>query len=363
MVADFSIEDWFESRAALQRRFLQRCGYGDAALVPVGEDCGFRRYMRVDKGGESRSVLMMEAVPDDHPNATQGHRMDDFVRLSGYLRNIGLHAPDIYDVDYEHGYMLLEDFGDKSFKAALDSGVDRDEIYALATDVLLHLYRNTNADDVALDDFKGSYLDKAKQRIVEWYIPVYRQKKTDPALVAAYNKIWDDLAATLPPCPQGFVHADFHFENLMWVGDENGLSKAGILDYQGALKGALAYDLGNLLEDARVDVPADLRARMLARFCADMNAEEEQIFRAWYRFYATQFHCRLMGQFVRLAVNDKKPRYLQFLPRVAGYLREGLKDPLMAPLADWLSAQGIAFDEVPDFDHIAAAQYINDGAY
>ena len=94
-----------------------------------------------------------------------------------------------------------------------------------------------------------------------------------------------------------------------------------------------------------------------------MSAEEEQTFRAWYRFYATQFHCRLMGQFVRLAVNDKKPRYLQFLPRVAGYLREGLKDPLMTPLADWLKAQGLVFDDVPEFDHIAAAQYINDGAY
>lgn len=361
MVADFSIEEWFESRSSLLDAFLQRRGWAGTPLMPVGEDCGFRRYFRLQK--DNKSVLLMEAVPDGHPNATQGHRMDDFVRLSAYLRDIGLHAPEVYDVDYEQGYMLLEDFGDTSFKLALDGGMDRDEIYALATDALLHLYQRSSQKDVALDEFKGSYLDKAKQRIVEWYLPVYTQSKTDPALVDEYNKIWDDLAATLPPCPQGFVHADFHFENLMWVDGEEGLSRVGVLDYQGALKGALAYDLGNLLEDARVDVPEDLRQRMLARFCAGMSAEEEQTFRAWYRFYATQFHCRLMGQFVRLAVNDKKPRYLQFLPRVAGYLREGLKDPLMTPLADWLKAQGLVFDDVPEFDHIAAAQYINDGAY
>ncbi len=361
MVADFSIEDWFESRTSLLGAFLARSGWAGADLLPVGEDCGFRRYFRLAKVG--KSVLLMESVPDGHPNATQGHRVDDFVRLSVYLRGIGLHAPEVYEVDYEQGYVLLEDLGDTSFKIALDSGVPRDEIYALAADALLHIYKNTNAADVALDDFKGSYLDKAKQRLVEWYMPVYRQEKVDPALVAEYNKIWDDLAASLPPCPQGFVHADFHFENLMWVEGEQGLSKAGVLDYQGALSGPLAYDLGNLLEDARVDVPQDLRENMLNRFCEKMSAEEAQTFRAWYRLLATQFHCRLMGQFVRLAVNDKKPRYLQFLLRVAGYLNEGLKDPLMKPLADWLIAQEIAFDEVPTFDHIAAAQYINDGAY
>lgn len=362
MVADFSIEDWFESRAGMLQAFLAQYGWGSAELSPVGEDCAFRRYFRVCKN--DKTVIVMESVPDDSEHATQGHRVDDFVRLSAYLRDLGLHAPEVYAVDQTQGYVLLEDFGDMSFKVALDQGVmARDEIYALAADVLLNLYQESSKKNVALDEFKGSYLDKAKQRIVEWYIPVYRKEKVDPSLVAEYNNIWDDIESTLPPCPQGFVHADFHFENLMFIEDAQGLSRAGLLDYQGALHGPLAYDLGNLLEDARVDVPADLRAKMLDRFCVGMGTEEEAAFRAWYRFLATQFHCRLMGQFVRLAVNDKKPRYLQFLPRVAGYLREGLKDPLMAPLADWLAAQGLEFDEIPEIDHVAAATWINDGAY
>lgn len=364
MVADFSIQDWFESRDAQRQGFLDGAGWGGATLSPVGEDCAFRRYFRVSRPDDSRTMILMESVPDDSPHATQGHRVDDFVRLSAYLRGCDLHAPEIYRVDLEQGYVLLEDFGDVSFKKALESGVPREEAYELATDVLLHIYKGTAGDEtLALAPFEGSYLHKSKQRLVEWYMPALRQEPVDPALTAEYNDVWHRLEASLPPCPQGFVHADFHFENLMWIDSAEGLSRAGILDYQGALKGPLAYDLGNLLEDARLDVPEDLRQAMLVRFCAGMDAPEEEAFRAWYRVLATQFHCRLMGQFVRLAVNDKKPRYMQFLPRVAGYLCEGLKDPVMAPVAEWLSAQGVTIEGLQGLDHIATAQFINDGAY
>src|SRR5690606_39152237 len=117
----------------------------------------------------------------------------------------------------------------------------------------------------------------------------------------------------------------------------------GILDFQGAMAGPMPYDLANLLEDARVDVPGDLRAAMLARYCADMSVQEEQDFRVWYRVLATQFHCRVAGQFIRLSVRDGKERYRAYIPRVAGYIRAGLRDPVLKPLKDWFDGQGIDF--------------------
>jgi aminoglycoside/choline kinase family phosphotransferase len=129
------------------------------------------------------------------------------------------------------------------------------------------------------------------------------------------------------------------------------------------MTGPVPYDLANLLEDARVDVPADLRAVMLDRYTQGMNAAENDTFRAWYRVLATQFHCRVTGQFIRMAVRDGKMRYLPMIPRVAGYIRDGLKDPVLAPLAAWFDSQGVDFRTVDGFDVDAVRSAIRADAF
>jgi len=181
--------------------------------------------------------------------------------------------------------------------------------------------------------------------------------------VEEYLSVWQGIENSLPPCPQGFLHIDYHFENLMWLPKEKGLRGCGILDFQGAMTGPLPYDLANLLEDARVDVGAKLRRDMLARYCADMDAKEKEIFANWYRVLATQFHCRVAGQFIRLAVRDGKDRYLAHLPRVANYLKEGLKHPVLAPLQKWFSAQKIDFAKMPETDPSVIRPWIRDDAF
>ncbi len=99
----------------------------------------------------------------------------------------------------------------------------------------------------------------------------------------------DSIENSLPPMPMGIAVGDFHFENIMYP--------RGVLDFQGAMKGPVVYDLTNLLGDARLRVPADLRERMLDRYCQDMTPDERRITRDWFHVLSAQFHCRLMGQF------------------------------------------------------------------
>ena len=51
---------------------------------------------------------------------------------------------------------------------------------------------------------------------------------------------------------------DYHSPNLMWLPERKGVKSVGILDFQDALRGPLAYDLVSLLQDARLDVPEAL---------------------------------------------------------------------------------------------------------
>jgi hypothetical protein len=185
--------------------------------------------------------------------------------------------------------------------------------------------------------------------LVDWYIPAARGQVNPDGLAESYLEAWDRIEKSLPDVPRGFLHIDYHFENLMWLNGKQGLGRCGVLDFQGAMTGPTPYDLANLLEDARVDVPSDLRRKMLDRYCQTMEPQERETFQKWYRVLATQFHCRVIGQFIRLAVQDDKTRYLPMIPRVAGYIREGLKDPVLAPLAQWFASQNIDFSKVEGF--------------
>jgi aminoglycoside/choline kinase family phosphotransferase len=102
---------------------------------------------------------------------------------------------------------------------------------------------------------------------------------------------------------------------------------------------------------------------MLEKVCAAMEAAERERFLAWYRVLATQFHCRVMGQFIRIALRDGKKRYLPHLPRVAGYIAQGLEDPLLAPLQAWFAAQGINFAAFSQPDLSRAKELIRADAF
>lgn len=358
------VQDWFEERESLRVDYLARTGWADSSSAPVGEDCAFRRYFRLQKDS-GETVILMEAVPDGSSFATPGHNMGDFIRISDYLRSLGLKAPQVFDVDRTNGYLLIEDFGDCSFKKALHDRVSRDDLYGLATDVLQFLSRQTKDGDIILPRYYDSHVHTGRRRLVDWYRPALLLNRNDDGLADDYLAVWDKIEQSLPPVPQGFLHIDYHFENLMWLPAGEGLARCGILDFQGAMVGPVPYDLANLLEDARVDVPFDLRDRMLARFCQGMDKDEEYCFRSWYRILATQFHCRVMGQFIRLALRDGKTRYLQFLPRVGEYIAHGLQDPVLSPMRDWLTAQKIVFDRdrVCALDLDAAKTFIRDDAF
>lgn len=318
--------------------FLEHSGWVKGR--PVGQDSSIRRYFRVSKGKEK--AILMETVPDHSPYATPGHRISDFVKISNWLNEIGLNAPEIYDIDEENGYLLLEDFGDTNFKKIMHGAEKSKAAYVLAARVLEHL--STQDCPLELPNYYDSHVHKRHRRVVDWYLPLVRDQKNKEGLIEEYRAVWEEIEQSLPAQRQGFLHIDFHAENLMWVPDETGLKRCGILDFQGAMIGPAPYDLANLLEDARNDVPENIRARILSRF------DEELL--AWYRILGTQFHCRVIGQFIKQAAIDENTSYLPHIGRLQNYLKVGLRSPVLAPLKTWFDEQGVNFEEEIDFSRL-----------
>jgi aminoglycoside/choline kinase family phosphotransferase len=294
----------------------------------VGEDGSPRRYTRVEKNG--RTAIIMEC-----PAGIPGHNLTDFLKIGGWLRGIGLQSPEIYEADEKAGYAIIEDFGDLTFKKAIGQGVPARDLYMLAADVLEVL--NKNKCPLDLPDYYESHVHKGHRRAIDWYVPAVLDRKNPDGLVEEYLAAWEKIEKNVKPAPQTFLHVDFHVQNLMLLPGA-GTDRCGILDFQGAMMGPIPYDWGNLLEDARIHVPADLRTEILKR--------RDEDFLARYRVLTTQFHCRVLGQFIRLAVRDNKPGYLEFIPIVAEYMREALKNPLLAPLKAFFDDIEVDFSAV-----------------
>lgn len=322
--------------------FLRTVGWAGAHETPISGDWSQRHFFRVERKG--KTAVLIQSVPDDDPRATPGHKLKDFIRISEYLIGLGISAPEVYAQDLAHGILLVEDFGsqDLSILVGQNPAVERD-MYLLATSALKYLYRKTEFTAIELPDYYASHIHKGHQRVVDWYMPAMRHQKNSDDLVNDYLKVWKQIERGLPQAKRRFIHGDYHPGNLMWLPERQSYKQAGFLDFQQAMMGPAPYDLVNLLEDARREVPIKIRQECLASYTKGMQAEDRENFLGWYPVLATQFHCRVIGQAIRLAIRDNKPRLLSIIPVLRRHMLRDLSHPQMKPLKDWFSAQGIDF--------------------
>ena len=134
--------------------------------------------------------------------------------------------------------------------------------------------------------------------------------------------------------PRVTVLRDYHAENIMLVPGKDGIAHYGLLDFQDALIGHLAYDLASVLEDARRDVSPAVEAAMLARYSEATGHDIEHAYWA----LAAQRNTRILGVFVRLWKRDNKPHYKSFQPRMWGLLERDLAHPALVPVRQWFDA-------------------------
>ena len=93
-------------------------------------------------------------------------------------------------------------------------------------------------------------------------------------------------------------------DNLMILKDLQGYKSVGLLDFQDAVWGPIAYDLVSLLEDARRDVPPALAAAMIARYLAAFPDIDPDKFAAAYAILGAQRNAKIVGIFTPVRVAE-----------------------------------------------------------
>ncbi|HTI31417.1 MAG TPA: phosphotransferase [Sphingomonas sp.] len=296
--------------------FLEAAGWGNARILPLAGDASFRRYFRVERDG-GRAVLM--DAPPPHED------VGPFLAIARYLTGHGFRAPAILAEDRATGLLLLEDLGDARMRETIDddAGAER-PLYEAAIDLLIALQQHPPAD---IPPYDLPVLHREANLLTEWFCPAAGLVVDLPGYTAAWDRVLPEVDVA-----EVTVLRDYHAENIMLL-DGGAL---GLLDFQDALAGHRAYDLVSLLQDARRDVPETVESAMLARFKSATNPGPE--FDAAYAILGAQRNAKIVGIFTRLWQRDGKPRYLDFLPRVWGYLNRDLAHPALAPVAAWFDA-------------------------
>ncbi|MGQ0455434.1 MAG: tRNA (adenosine(37)-N6)-threonylcarbamoyltransferase complex ATPase subunit type 1 TsaE [Hyphomicrobium sp.] len=344
------------------RAFLAAAGWGGSSdrLNYLQGDASPRRYARLD-GGDGRKAILMDApasgdgppIRDGKPYSRIAHLAEDvraFVAVANALRARGLAAPEIFAHDFDHGLLLIEDFGDKVFGAEARHGGDQAGYWARGVDALVALRTSPPSEVLALPDgaryrlprLDAGVLEIETALLVDWYWPATFGAPAPLHARESFAAAWGDVFDAILAEPPGWMLRDYHSPNLIALDDRPPPQDVGMIDFQDALIGPLAYDLVSLLQDARVDVSADLELALLNRYVDKVRAGDAAFDGAQFRFsYAAlgaQRNTKILGIFARLAVRDGKRGYLAHIPRIWGYLERDLAHPRLAPLAAWYDA-------------------------
>lgn len=294
-------------------------GFDLQDIVPASADASFRRYFRVSRG-DATTRIVMDAPPEQEDLST-------YLRVSAMLEGCGVHVPQLHAADTALGFAALEDLGSVHMLTALGSGHDAQLLYAQALDALAGLQLAGAQAALQLPAYDRPTLLREMQLLPDWYCRRHLQFAPTADELRMLATTFELLVVEALAQPQVFVHRDYHSRNLMITG----VRSPGVIDFQDALRGPVAYDPVSLLKDCYVQWPRDrvagwvegFRDRLLAGGAegrALAGASFEQFLR-WFDWIGLQRHIKVLGIFARLCWRDGKPGYLGDLQRTLNYVQ------------------------------------------
>ena len=282
------------------------------SLAPASADASFRRYFRLNGSADNTFIVM------DAPPAQEDCR--PFITVAELFRATGVHVPGVLAQDLEQGFLLLDDFGQRTYLNEL-TPTSVSPLYGDAISALVKLQQGTRPD--VLPHYDHNRLMHELQLFPQWYLGKHLGKSLNTEQLNTLDRMFETIVQVNLAEPQVYVHRDYHCRNLMIVRDNN----PGIIDFQDAVIGPMTYDLVSLLRDAYIQWPEPLQIEWAIGFWTQARAAGLPVradFGEFWRDFeimGLQRHLKILGIFARLYHRDGKEGYLKDLPRVSHYAR------------------------------------------
>jgi aminoglycoside/choline kinase family phosphotransferase len=302
-------------REALERWLGRELGGARFTLTPASEDASFRRYFRATLDDGS-SLIAMDAPPDKED-------CRPFVHVARLLHEAGVHAPQVRAQDLAQGFLLLTDLGTRTYLRELAPG-NAPQLFADATEALIRWQLATRPGE--LPPYDEALLRREMQLFPDWYVARHLGVQMQDEQKRRLEQVFTLLVQSALAQPKVYVHRDYMPRNLM-VCNPN----PGVLDFQDAVIGPIAYDMVSLTRDAFLSWDEEPVLDWTVRYWEKARAaglpvaaDFGEFWRA-FEWMGLQRHLKVLGIFARINYRDGKPSYLADTPRFIRYARDVAK--------------------------------------
>jgi len=281
-----------------------------STLKKIKGDASFRSFYR--KTDNKKNSIIVYAKKEKEKNLLI------YDAINSLLIENKILAPKLYKENYKQNFIEIEDFGDDTvFKLLKKSGSNKINLYKKSIDLLSKIQKikqkkikNFNGKNYKVSIYDGNQLFKEAKLFSDWYAKKYISKKKLPAFNIKIKKQIKFLLSNLRLKNDTLVHRDFHVSNLMKY-----KKQLATIDTQDALIGNRAYDLASLIDDVRFKSTKKLKDNIYNHYLKlNNNKVNKVILLNDFEILSVLRNMKIIGIFARLAVRDKKKRYLKLIP-------------------------------------------------
>ena len=213
-------------------------GSNEFAVQPAFTTTHAPAYFRITTAGETRMLVDASSVARDQRA---------YSTVSSLMRAAQVNAPEVLAEDAKQGFYLLNDPGTQTYSEALNE-TNADALFRDARTALIKWQLASRPDTLPTCD--AAFLYRELTQFSDGYIAKRLNIAVTPAqqqiLVGVFKLI---VAANLAPA-NVYVHRDYALGNLLVAEVNPGVPN--VLGFQGAMFGAISYDIASLYKDAAV---------------------------------------------------------------------------------------------------------------
>ena len=279
------------------------------SLKKLKGDASLRTFFR-NKKKESSSIIV-------YANKNKRSNLLIYDSINQILLKNNILAPKLLSENYSKNYIEIEDFGDQTiFNLLKKSRTNKLVIFKRIIRLLnkLQLIRQRKIKDFKkknynIPNYHPKILLEEAKLFSDWYVDQYSVKSKKLIFKKKFIKVVKNLIKKLHYKNVTFVHRDFHVSNLMMVKNE-----IALIDTQDALIGNKAYDLASLIDDVRFKTSNDIKKKLFNYYLKSQKKINKLHIKNDFEIISVLRNLKIIGIFKRLAVRDKKKKYLKLIP-------------------------------------------------
>ena len=279
------------------------------SLKKLKGDASLRTFFR-NKKKNSSSIIV-------YANKNKRSNLLIYDSINQILLKNNILAPKLLSENYSKNYIEIEDFGDQTiFDLLIKSKTNKLVIFKRIIRLLnkLQLIRqrkikNFKKKIYKIPNYHPKILLEEAKLFSDWYVDPYLVKSKKSIFKKKFIKVVKNLIKKLHYKNVTFVHRDFHVSNLMMVKNE-----IALIDTQDALIGNKAYDLASLIDDVRFKTSNDIKKKLFNYYLKSQKKINKLHIKNDFEIISVLRNLKIIGIFKRLAVRDKKKKYLKLIP-------------------------------------------------